>query len=123
MTFSENLRAARIKAGLSKSELAQKAGLARPSLESLENGQVRAPSSRAAIRLAEALGTTVEALIGESAFQTRPSSKERKRQEDIAELAGEDPKAFITAYSAVMKARKSSRDQESSDPGLHGGTP
>lgn len=57
------LRAAREDAGISQRELAERAGVTRAQVGSIEQGR-HVPAVDAALRLARALGTTAEALFG-----------------------------------------------------------
>lgn len=57
-----HLKAARTAAGLTQAELAERAGVSRKTINTVENG-VFVPSTTLALSLARALGTTVEALF------------------------------------------------------------
>lgn len=57
------LREARTAAGLTQAELAQRIGVSRKTINTVENG-VFTPSTLLALKLARSLGTTVEALFG-----------------------------------------------------------
>ena len=61
--FAARLRAARVERGMSSAELALMAGLDRSYVERLEEGE-RNPTLTILAELAEALGTTVAALVG-----------------------------------------------------------
>ena len=56
------LREARLAAGLTQAALAQRVEVSRKTINTVENG-VFVPSTELALRLARALGTTVEALF------------------------------------------------------------
>ena len=58
-----HLREARAKAGLTQLELAELIGVSRKTINTVENG-VFIPSTLLALKLARALGTTVEKLFG-----------------------------------------------------------
>lgn len=58
------LRRLRTEAGLSMAQLAERAGVIKPSLQKWEAGVV--PNVESAIRIARALGTTPEAIWGAS---------------------------------------------------------
>jgi transcriptional regulator with XRE-family HTH domain len=62
-TFAESLAVARTAAGLSQYALAQKAGISKQSLSTLELG-TRQPSLETAMKLAKALGITIDQLAG-----------------------------------------------------------
>jgi len=57
------LKAVRIEAGLTQAELAERAGVSRKTVNTVENG-VFTPSVLVALSLARALDTTVEGLFG-----------------------------------------------------------
>ena len=57
------LKAVRTEAGLTQAELAERAGVSRKTVNTVENG-VFTPSVLVALSLARALDTTVEALFG-----------------------------------------------------------
>ena len=57
-----HLKAIRTEAGLTQQELAERVGVSRKTINTVENG-VFVPSTVLALKLASALGTTVEALF------------------------------------------------------------
>jgi transcriptional regulator with XRE-family HTH domain len=67
--MSGALREARRRVGLSQAELAVRAGVSRALVSTIESGR-HVPSVGAALRIAEALGTTVEALFSASGRRT-----------------------------------------------------
>lgn len=72
--FAVNLRALRTKLGLSQRELAERAGIHYSKLNMIERN-VRDPQLGECHRLAEALGTSVEALTLEPPDRALPSFK------------------------------------------------
>lgn len=66
------LRAARIAAGLNQEELFEKSGVPQGTISRIERGQ--SPHTTVALRLARALGTTVEALFGHSVAEGAPDA-------------------------------------------------
>ena len=60
--LGSRLKAVRTEAGLTQAELADRAGVSRKTINTVENG-VFIPSTLLALSLARALGTTVEALF------------------------------------------------------------
>jgi len=60
--LGSRLKAIRTEAGLTQAELADRAGVSRKTINTVENG-VFIPSTLLALSLAKALGTTVEALF------------------------------------------------------------
>ena len=63
--FGKSVQAARLERGWSQDELAEKAGVSRPTVSRVELGQE--PSMRTARRLATALGLSVEIIGGDDA--------------------------------------------------------
>lgn len=59
-TFARRLRELRQAAGLSLAQLGERVGLARAYLWQLETSRVRAPGWETVVRLADALGVSVE---------------------------------------------------------------
>jgi putative molybdopterin biosynthesis protein len=70
---NNRLRFARMRKGMSQAELARDAEVSRQSLSALEGGKYQ-PSVQFAIRLARALGESVESLFGESGLKTIKAS-------------------------------------------------
>lgn len=60
--LGSRLKAVRTEAGLTQAELADRAGVSRKTINTVENG-VFIPSTLLALSLARALGTSVEALF------------------------------------------------------------
>jgi putative transcriptional regulator len=60
--LGSRLKAVRTEAGLTQAELADRAGVSRKTINTVENG-IFIPSTLLALSLARALGTTVEALF------------------------------------------------------------
>lgn len=65
--LAAKVREARRKTGLSQRELSQRAGVVLSCVGDIEAGRPRLPGAFTAIRLARALGTTVEDLFGDGA--------------------------------------------------------
>ncbi len=63
--FSDNLRIRRLQLLMSQEELAKKAGVSQGVICQYENGVISAPKLSIALRLAKALGVTIEQLVGE----------------------------------------------------------
>lgn len=102
MTFATNLKAARIASALRMSELAQRVGISQTALSLLESGRV-IPRADTAERIAEALGTSVAALMG-SVVKATPA--QAKYAAELGELVKESPEAFVQAATVIYKARK-----------------
>ena len=62
--FSESLRTIRKKQGLSQQKLAEKAGLSYVMIAKIEQGATKEPSVVSMIKLADALGVTLDELVG-----------------------------------------------------------
>ena len=71
MALAENIKAKREEKGLNQSELAGIVGVTRMTISMFESGE-RKPELYNAIRLAKALGTTVEELADADTIQTAP---------------------------------------------------
>ncbi|MBP5158050.1 MAG: helix-turn-helix domain-containing protein [Treponema sp.] len=81
MDFRERLREEISFVGLSNKELAAKAGITLRSLVSYVSGQSCMPSADVAVKLARALGTTVEYLVtGQNASLSDEASGEKVRR-------------------------------------------
>lgn len=57
------IKEAREKKKMTQEELAEKSGISRATISALENGTMRATSTKTLLKLAEALGTTVESIF------------------------------------------------------------
>ena len=91
MSFSENIKEARIAAGLSQSELAKRAGIHYRTIQNWESGGRLPRSLDSVIRAAQVLGTTSEALLG-VADQYIVDAREKggaKAARDVEELVSE----------------------------------
>jgi transcriptional regulator with XRE-family HTH domain len=108
-TIGDRIRSARVAAGMHQAELAKRAGVARQAIESIEAGRVSMP--RALKEIAEALGTSVDALLGLNVSESAPiqGRARRKLSPDAVELICEDPKAAAARMVAISKARHTSR--------------
>lgn len=96
-TFGARLKAARVEARLSQEELAKAVGSSKGYISELETNPGGRPSAELALKLAEAVGTTVEHLV-------RGDSKEQ----DIAffrsyQTLDEPTKAKLTGIMKVLK--------------------
>lgn len=63
MTLGGRIAARRIELGLSQNELARRSGLNHPTLHRIESGKSADPSVSLVIKIAKALGTSIEALV------------------------------------------------------------
>ncbi|WP_245629759.1 substrate-binding domain-containing protein [Alicyclobacillus sendaiensis] len=89
MKFPNAVRPLREMAGLTRSELARRAGITPQALGLIEQGRV-SPSTHVALRLAKALSTTVESLFDPEQRAVNPPGAGRLRTERVvvAEVAG-----------------------------------
>lgn len=123
MKFSEKLKEARKKAGLSQGALAEKAQISVRTLQNYEMGKRYPASLDIAVNLAEALGTTAEELLstGEKSIVSAKGDAKAQLQELVQAVSGlfaggeigdEDRdaamEAIIAAYWAAKKEKRGS---------------
>ena len=77
MSFSDGLKTARKAANLSQRELAEISGVSQQGISNVESG-IRSPSESTMRMLADALGYTVSALMGESQDIGDPLTQEER---------------------------------------------
>ena len=121
MKFSEKLKEARKKAGLSQSALAEKAGISMRTLQNYEMGKRYPASLDIALGLATALNTTTEDLLssGEKSIVDAKGDAKAQLQELVLAVSGlfsggeigdEDRdaamEAIIAAYWAAKKENR-----------------
>ena len=123
MKFSEKLKEARKKAGLSQSALAEKAGISMRTLQNYEMGKRYPASLDIALGLATALGTTTEDLLssGEKTIVSASGNAKMQLQELVLAVSGlfsggqigdEDRDAAMEAIiAAYWAAKKENRGQ------------
>ena len=122
MNFSEKLKAARKKAGLSQAALAETVGISTRTLQNYEMGKRYPANMEITMGLAKALSTSVEALLsaGETAIVTAPTPGAKAQLEKLVlhlsglfqggELLEEDRDAAMEAIiAAYWAAKKDSR--------------
>jgi len=71
-TFGANLQSLRELRGLTQAELGKRAGLAAASISHFETGQ-RMPSLESLVKLADALGVSVDVLLGRASLESSTS--------------------------------------------------
>ncbi len=81
-SLGRHLQSARMAAGLTQQELCQQAGISYSTLAKIERGAIKAPSVFTIQRLAEVLGTTLDALMG-SAVLNPPAKKTGRSQSGV----------------------------------------
>lgn len=72
------LKEARKSAGLTQQELCQKTGLSYSTLAKIERGAIKSPSIFTVQQIAEALGTSVDAILGKPGSGSKPSKQRSK---------------------------------------------
>jgi FMN phosphatase YigB (HAD superfamily)/DNA-binding XRE family transcriptional regulator len=77
--LGRHLQSARMAAGLTQQELCQQAGISYSTLAKIERGAIKSPSVFTIQRLAEVLGTTLDALMGHTVLRPAPKQKHRSK--------------------------------------------
>ena len=75
VTLGDRIKARRKTLGWSQNELARRAGVNHPTLFKIESGQRTNPSIGTIVKIARALGTTAESLVGAEPAETRRRTK------------------------------------------------
>ena len=93
--LAANLRRLRERRKLTQQDLAERSGVPRPTLAHLESGEAN-PTLSVLVRVAEALGTSIEELIGrvEPAITVHPSKALGEQRRGKARLTDLAPGAF-----------------------------
>ena len=93
--LAANLRRLRERRQLTQQDLAERSGVPRPTLAHLESGEAN-PTLSVLVRVAEALGTSIEELIGrvEPAIAFHPSNTLTEQRRGKARLVALAPGAF-----------------------------
>jgi transcriptional regulator with XRE-family HTH domain len=91
MSFSENLKKARIAAGLTQKELAQKAGIAERTIQTYELGERRPRNIETVERLAEILNVNIDTLLDKQNLLLIKAQEKggAKAARDVEELVSE----------------------------------
>ncbi len=69
-TLASNIKKYRQKSGLSQDQLARKAGIPYSTFLKIESGYTPNPSIQAVLNIAEALGITIDELVGRKQLRT-----------------------------------------------------
>lgn len=104
VTLGERIESRRRALGLSQNELARRAGINHPTLFKIESGQRRNPSIGIVVKIARALGTTAEALVGvesDDGEATKASGSRRRRPASDAERLATGGVALIEELTAL----------------------
>lgn len=112
MGFKERLKEKRIEAGLTQVELAKKAGVTARTIQNYELGSRKPVHMEIVQKIADALGTTTEYLLGSSGAYVADAYEKggAKAARDIDELVGEVTGLFAggslseEALEGAMKA-------------------
>ena len=93
MTIGQRVHAARVAAGLSQGQLAERAGVAQAAISRIERGETREPGVLIMAGIARALDTSIEELVGHGA-------RRRSAQQMLAERV-----AGLEARVAALEER------------------
>jgi transcriptional regulator with XRE-family HTH domain len=101
--MSERIRRIRKQKGLSQTDLGELIGVSQQVITNYERG-AREPNVEILLKIAGALGVTIEALIGEKSFKPEDMTPRalQKRFELIKKLPPEKQKAFINMVDAFI---------------------
>lgn len=107
MLFKDKLKEKRLKAGLTQVELAKKAGITSRTLQNYELGKCKPSNLETVQKIADALDTTTEYLLGSSETLIVQAYEKggKKSARDIEELVGE-----VTALFAGGELSEDSLD-------------
>jgi transcriptional regulator with XRE-family HTH domain len=72
MTIGQRVRAARIAAGLSQGQVAERSGVAQPAISRIERGETREPGVLIMAGIARALDVTVDELVAHNVRRRPP---------------------------------------------------
>lgn len=97
VTLGERIAAKRKTLGWSQNELARRAGVNHPTLFKIESGQRSNPSIGTIVKIARALGTTAELLVG-----AEPAEPRRRTKADAERLA-QGGIALVEELAALRK--------------------
>jgi len=104
-TFGERLREIRKRRGMTQSELAAKLGLQQSMIAQYERSYIRLNAARLIVRLATALDTTPNELLGTESLQTESIIRNRallRRLRHVDRLPQADQKALVRFLDALL---------------------
>ncbi|HQW12538.1 MAG TPA: helix-turn-helix transcriptional regulator [Saprospiraceae bacterium] len=104
MTFGERITLIRKQLKLSQEDLAKKIGTSAPIVGRYEREEIK-PSIDVAAKLADALGVSLDYLLGKSDKMVL-DKKNLQRLEDIEQLADEDKSNIFYTIDNLIKAAK-----------------
>jgi transcriptional regulator with XRE-family HTH domain len=102
VTLGKRIEAKRLALGLSQNQLAKRAGLNHPTLHKIEAGQRTNPSITTVMKIARALGTSVEALVSGEPAESAAAKGRRSRKAAPLDLA-EGGYAVLDALRSLQK--------------------
>jgi transcriptional regulator with XRE-family HTH domain len=107
MGFKENLKSELIYLGLSVKELAARSGVNKYSIDNYLNKRGQIPSANAAVKIARALGVSVEYLVtGKEWDSTRQLSAESWNIARLAEQLDKKDRRFVVDFIKWIKSRE-----------------
>ena len=107
MGFKENLKSELLYSGMLVKELAAKSGVSKYSLDNYLNKRGQTPSVEAAVKIAQALGVTVEYLATGSDGSHPQMSSEAKTIGRLADQLNEIDRRFVLDFIKWLKVRPS----------------
>jgi len=118
MGFKENLKLELAYQDLMIKELASLTGISRHTLDNYLNLRERIPTADVAVKIAKALGVSVEYLVtGEESYPDNSSTKPEIRGliKDLKQLNKEDREIIIAIIQLYKTRQKQKGNQESSE--------
>jgi transcriptional regulator with XRE-family HTH domain len=106
MGFKENLKSELLYSGMLVKELAAKSGVNKYSLDNYLNKRGQIPSVEAAVKIAHALGVTVEYLATGTEYQGQQLSNEAYAIGRLADQLDEEGKHFVRDFIKWLKTRQ-----------------
>jgi len=110
MGFRENLKSELAYSGMLVKELVAKSGVSKHSIDNYLNARGQIPSVEAGVKIAKALGVSVEYLVtGEEGSQAGKSQKTSRDIRIIAQLAeqlDDEQRQFLIDFIKWLKFRK-----------------
>lgn len=89
MSIGETVRMLRLAKGMNQVELAKASGLSAPTISRIENGKIKQVKSEALKQLAEALGVSVDDLIGQTERASEDDVKKYKSDSQMRHLVSD----------------------------------
>ena len=115
MGFKENLKLELAYQGLLVKELSTLTGISRHTLDNYLNLRERIPTADVAVKMAKALGVSVEYLVtGEESYPDNSSTKPEIRElvKDLKQLSKEDREIIITIIQLYKNRQKQKKNQD-----------